>query len=83
MPVYVYSCIYHDCLYQFCMFHTRYLYIPGVYGMWNLYVVGLLILFAPSNKKLPQDESSKLDATCTTSHNKCPITMELTVSSTT
>ena len=79
-----------DCLYRSCMFHTRYLYISGVYGMWNLYVVGLLILFAPSNKKLPQDErmlpqdeSSKLDATCTTNHNKCHVTMELTVSNTT
>ena len=30
----------------------------GVYGMWNIYIMGLLFLYAPSHKQWPTSASS-------------------------
>eukprot|EP00094_Tigriopus_californicus_P009351 TCALIF_09017-PA protein Name:"Similar to wls Protein wntless (Drosophila sechellia)" AED:0.06 eAED:0.06 QI:0/0/0/1/0.66/0.5/4/0/572 len=37
-------------------------FMTGVYGMWNIYIFGLLFLYAPSHKNWPGSESSALDS---------------------
>jgi hypothetical protein len=34
-------------------------FFTGVYGMWNIYILALMILYAPSHKKWPQNETQE------------------------
>lgn len=34
-------------------------FFTGVYGMWNIYILALMILYSPSHKKWPQNETQE------------------------
>ena len=34
-------------------------FFTGVYGMWNIYIFALMILYAPSHKKWPTNETQE------------------------
>jgi len=34
-------------------------FFTGIYGMWNIYILSLIILYAPSHKKWPQNETQE------------------------
>ena len=41
-------------------------FMTGVYGLWNIYIMSLLFLYAPSHKQWNNDESSAINAPANT-----------------
>jgi hypothetical protein len=35
-------------------------FFSGVYGMWNIYIFALIVLYSPSHKQWPQDGKQKI-----------------------
>lgn len=40
-------------------------FYTGVYGMWNVYTIALLILYAPSHKQWPSADTGSASVACT------------------
>lgn len=39
-------------------------FFTGVYGMWNIYIFALIVLYAPSHKKWPSNETTGMLWSC-------------------
>jgi hypothetical protein len=46
-----------SCLAIFKTWTLNVVFLSGVYGMWNIYIMGLLFLYAPSHKNWSSDSN--------------------------
>lgn len=46
-------------------------FFTGVYGMWNVYIIALMCLYAPSHKQWPIEPSGECSMTLIFTYNTC------------